>query len=107
MGFAAGLPAGTMGFAGDLATGAIGFLLAGADVFVEPALSPLILRVVDSVEFVTPSAGLLYAVETKLNANNAMANVHVVFSKKSAVLRTPITWFDEEKEDANPPPFEF
>jgi len=34
-------------------------------------------------------------------------NVQVAFSKKSVVLRTPIIWFELEKLDARPPPFEF
>ena len=36
-----------------------------------------------------------------------MASPHVVFSRKSVVLRTPIIWFDDENPEASPPPFEF
>jgi hypothetical protein len=35
------------------------------------------------------------------------ANVHVAFSRKSAVLRTPMIWLDAEKLAAKPPPLEF
>jgi hypothetical protein len=45
--------------------------------------------------------------EKRLKTRRTTASVHVVFSRKSAVLRTPIYWFDDEKLEANPPPFEF
>ena len=41
------------------------------------------------------------------NTTNDPASVHVAFSRKSAVLRTPIIWFDAAKLAANPPPLEF
>ena len=37
----------------------------------------------------------------------APAKVQVAFSKKSVAFLTPIIWFDDAKEDAKPPPFEF
>jgi len=46
-------------------------------------------------------------VARKLSTTSAMANVHVAFSRKSAVRRTPIIWFDPAKFDANPPPLGF
>ncbi len=36
-----------------------------------------------------------------------MARVHVAFSRKSAVWRTPKVWLPEAKFAASPPPFEF
>lgn len=46
-------------------------------------------------------------VANRVSTSKLMAKVHVAFSRKSAVLRTPITWFEEAKFDAKPPPFEF
>ncbi len=37
----------------------------------------------------------------------APASVQVAFSRKSVVLRTPIIWFEDAKEEAKPPPLEF
>ena len=45
--------------------------------------------------------------ENKDKAKSAIAKVHVDFSRKSAVLRTPIIWLEDEKFEAKPPPFEF
>jgi hypothetical protein len=45
--------------------------------------------------------------EKRLSTNKMIASVQVDFSRKSAVLRTPINWLDPEKLEANPPPFEF
>ena len=42
-----------------------------------------------------------------LNTTTVPANVHVAFSKKLVVLRTPIIWLEEENPEAKPPPFEF
>ena len=91
-------------FAGAL--GLIPFGLAGGGVVVSAL--PAIPRVVDVVPVVAPpSEVLLYDVDIIHNTNKDAANVQVAFSKKSAVLRTPITWLDEENEEANPPPLEF
>lgn len=35
------------------------------------------------------------------------ANVHVAFSTKLFVLRTPIIWLELAKLEAKPPPFDF
>ena len=45
--------------------------------------------------------------ENKLSTKVAIANPQVVFSRKSAVFRTPMIWLDDEKFEASPPPFEF
>lgn len=37
----------------------------------------------------------------------APASVQVAFSRKSVVLRTPIIWLEDAKEEARPPPLEF
>jgi hypothetical protein len=42
-----------------------------------------------------------------LNTKSRMANVHVAFSRKSAVRRTPITCEPALKPEASPPPFGF
>ncbi|CQB89234.1 Uncharacterised protein [Chlamydia trachomatis] len=49
--------------------------------------------------------GTTYAQAT-LNTTIKIANPHVVFSITSVVFRTPIMAFDEEKLEANPPPFD-
>ena len=41
------------------------------------------------------------------STSRAPASVHVAFSRKSVVLRTPINWLDDEKFEAKPPPLEF
>jgi hypothetical protein len=41
------------------------------------------------------------------NTTSEPASVHVAFSRKSAVLRTPIIWLEAEKLAAKPPPLEF
>lgn len=35
------------------------------------------------------------------------ASVHVAFSMKSLVRRTPMIWFEPAKDDERPPPFDF
>jgi hypothetical protein len=45
--------------------------------------------------------------DAKLKTTKAIANVHVAFSRKSVVLRTPITWLLEANVELNPPPLEF
>lgn len=45
-------------------------------------------------------------VEATLKMTNNAANVHVDFSMKSVVLRTPIIAFEAEKPEAKPPPFD-
>jgi len=47
------------------------------------------------------------AVRTIQRTMSEPASVHVAFSRKSVVLRTPSTWLEEEKPDARPPPLEF
>lgn len=89
-------------FSVDGCAGAAGALFTGA-----AGASPLI--VLDTEEEVeVPLEGVVvYAPEMMQSANKEIASVQVAFSRKSAVLRTPITWLEEEKEDANPPPLEF
>jgi hypothetical protein len=81
-------------------TGAV--LVGNASVF--PEVMSLVL---DTFEFWFPSGDSLYADEKRLNAKRLIASTQVAFSRKSAVLRTPITWLDEENEEASPPPLEF
>lgn len=45
-------------------------------------------------------------VEATLKMTNNAAKVHVDFSIKSVVLRTPIIAFEAEKPEAKPPPFD-
>jgi hypothetical protein len=47
------------------------------------------------------------AVAARQRTTNADASVQVAFSRKSVVLRTPITWLLDAKVEDNPPPFEF
>ena len=53
-----------------------------------------------------PADGSTYAQATLITTMKP-AKLHVAFSMKSVVLRTPIIWLDEAKLDAKPPPFEF
>lgn len=41
-----------------------------------------------------------------LNTTKAMARAHVVFSTTSVVFLTPMIWFEDEKLEARPPPFD-
>jgi hypothetical protein len=47
------------------------------------------------------------AVAARQRTTNTDASVQVAFSRKSVVLRTPITWLLDAKVEDNPPPFEF
>ena len=42
-----------------------------------------------------------------LNTQITIASVHVAFSTKLLVLRTPIIWLELAKLEAKPPPFDF
>ena len=54
----------------------------------------------------TPVEGSINAASIHKKINEP-AKLHVAFSRKSAVLRTPIIWFEAEKLAARPPPLEF
>ena len=59
----------------------------------------------DLLAFDSPDDGINAA--NMHNITSEPAKVHVAFSRKSAVLRTPMIWLDDEKLAAKPPPFEF
>lgn len=61
------------------------------------------LRTLSSTTTVSGSEREAITLNTTMNA----ARLHVAFSRKSVVLRTPIIWFDDAKPDARPPPLEF
>lgn len=45
--------------------------------------------------------------EAMLSTQITMARVHVAFSTKLLVLRTPMIWFELAKLEAKPPPLDF
>ena len=60
----------------------------------------------DLLAFDTPVDGRINAARIHKKISEP-ANVHVAFSRKSAVFRTPMIWLDAEKFAAKPPPLEF
>lgn len=60
----------------------------------------MLIGVSSCVVFVTNAA------EMTLKTTMAIASPHVAFSRKSVVFLTPMIWFDDEKLEAKPPPFD-
>ncbi len=63
----------------------------------------------NSVSLVLPVLTFLgmTRMEIRLSASKEIARYQVAFSRKSAVLRTPMIWPVEPKLAARPPPLEF
>jgi len=80
---------------------------AGAGAAVGMAVVPSSALRVEIVSIEPSPVCVFMAVAARQRTTKTEASVHVAFSKKSVVLRTPITWLLAEKVEDNPPPFEF
>jgi hypothetical protein len=80
---------------------------AGAGAVVGMAVVPSSALRVEIVSIEPSPVCVFMAVAARQRTTKTEARVHVAFSKKSVVLRTPITWLLAEKVEDNPPPFEF
>jgi hypothetical protein len=84
-----------------------GFAGAGAGAALGMAVVPSSALRVEIVSIEPSPVCVFMAVAARQRTTKTEARVHVAFSKKSVVLRTPITWLLAEKVEDNPPPFEF